>query len=379
VLLLPAGAWLDRWDRKRAMLLSDAARALLLASIPLGLGFGWPMLPLLGLVALAEGVFNTFFTVAEAACLPQVVRPDQLAQAISVDRTTEQISHLLGPSLGGALYGLGRAVPFATDALSYAASVVSLLFIRVPFQQARVISDRAQGPAVSAASLLDEIRVGVRFLAQHPALRVLVVLVGGLNFCSYGYPLIMIVRAQDLGADPATIGLIFASGGVGGIAGSLLAPRLLRRYGAGSMLLVTSWLWVISWPPTALAPTLGWLAAVEVVGWVIVLLHSITHQSYRLASVPDALQGRVNSVFRLIAFGGQPLSLAVSGLLLQSFGAVATVWLITLPQALLVLATTWSGALRTVQTPHAPSPQAPVATALVAAATNARRQPGAQK
>jgi predicted MFS family arabinose efflux permease len=264
--------------------------------------------------------------------------------------------------------------------------VVSLLFIRVPFQQSRAISDRAQEPAASAASLLDEIRVGVRFLAQHPVLRVLVVLVDGLNFCSYGYPLILIVRAQDLGADPAAIGLLFASGGIGGIIGSLLAAPLLRRYGAGSMLLVTSWLWVLTWPPTALAPTLGWLAAVEVVGWVIVLLHGITHQSYRLASVPDALQGRANSVFRLIAFGGQPLSLAVSGLLLQSFGAVATVWLITLPQALLVLATTWSGALRAVQTPHEPPSQAheppaqaPVATALVAAATNARRQPGAQK
>jgi MFS family permease len=378
VLLLPAGAWLDRWDRKRAMLLSDAARALILAGIPLGLAFGWPMLPLLGLAALAEGVFNTFFSVAETACLPQVVRPDQLAQAVSIDRTTEQVSHLVGPSLGGALYSLGRAIPFAVDALSYAASVVSLLFIRVPFQQARAGSDHAQEHAPSRTRLLDEIRVGVRFLAQHPVLRVLVVLVGGLNFCSYGYPLIMIVRAQELGADAAAIGLIFASGGVGGIVGSLLAPRLLRRYGAGPMLLVTSWLWVILWPPTALAPTLGWLAIVEVLAWVVVVLHGITHQSYRLASVPDVLQGRVNSVFRLIAFGGQPLSLALSGLLLQSFGAVATVWLITLPQALLVLVTTWTGGLRAVQAPHE-LPQAPVATPLVAAATNARRQPGAQK
>jgi MFS family permease len=343
VLLLPAGAWLDRWDRKRVMLLSDAARALILGSIPLGLVLGWPMLPLLALAALVEGAFNTFFSVAETACLPQVVPDDQLAHALSVDRSTEQVSHLIGPSLGGLLYGLGRGVPFAADAISYAASVISLLFVRVPFQQPRTATS---GAAPAREPLVREIRVGLRYLVHHPVLRVLVVLVGGLNFFSYGYPLILIVRAQDLGADAATIGLIFASGGIGGIAGALLAPRLLGRFGSGTVLLLSSWLWVILWPPTALAPTLGWLVGVEVAAWVVVVVHGIAHLSYRLARVPDALQGRVNSVFRLIAFGGQPLSLAISGLLLQDFGAVATIWLITAPQALLVLATTLGGSLR---------------------------------
>ena len=75
-------------------------------------------------------------------------------------------------------------------------------------------------------------------------------------------------------------------------------------------------------------------------------MYMTLHFSYRLSVIPDHLQGRVNSVFRLIAFGGQPLSLAVSGLLLQNLGAVATIWLITAPQALLVLGTTLGGSLR---------------------------------
>jgi MFS family permease len=339
LLLLPAGAWLDRWDRKRVMIVSDAARALVLGSIPVTLAWGGPILPLLGIVALVEGAFNTFFTVAETACLPQVVSEGELPHAIAIDNMTDQVSRMVGPTLGGVLYGLGRTVPFAVDAISYAASVVSLLFIKVPFQRLRHTGG-------SAESLGAEIRAGVGYLAHHPVLRVLVVLIGGLNLCSYGYPLIMIVRAQEFGADSATIGLMFASGGIGGIGGAALAPKLLERYGVGRVIVITAWLWVLTWPPFALAPSLAWLAVANAAGWIVVPVLGIAQLSYRLTVVPDTLQGRVNSVYRLIAFGGQPAALALSGLLLQSFGAVVTVWLITLPQAALVLAATLSRSLR---------------------------------
>jgi len=177
-----------------------------------------------------------------------------------------------------------------------------------------------------------------------------VLLVGGLNFFSYGYPLILILRAQELGADAPTIGLLFASGGVGGILGALAAPRLQSRYGMGQLMLAVSWLWVLTWPAFALAPTVPWLAFTNAVGWIVVAIHGVTQLSYRLAVVPDSLQGRVTSVYRLLAFGGQPLALALAGLLLQVLGAVSTVWLITFPQALLVLAITLSRSLR----PHPP-------------------------
>lgn len=345
LLLLPAGAWLDRWDRKRVMVVSDTARALVLGSIPVAVAWGGPVLPLLGIVAIVEGAFNTFFTVAETACLPQVVSEGELSRAIAIDNTSDQVSRMVGPTLGGALYDLGRTVPFAVDAISYAASVICLLFIRVPFQQPRSTAMRAE-------SLGHEIRAGLRHLAHHPVLRVLVILVGGLNFCSYGYPLIMIVRAQELGADPRTIGLMFASGGIGGIVGAVLAPKLLRRFGVGKMMIAASWVWVLTWPPFGFAPSLAWLALANAIGWIVVLIHGITQLSYRLTTVPDPLQGRVNSVYRLIAFGGQPVALALTGLLLQRFGPVTTVWLITLPQAALVFATTLGGYLRDIDAPE---------------------------
>jgi predicted MFS family arabinose efflux permease len=155
-----------------------------------------------------------------------------------------------------------------------------------------------------------------------------------------GYPLIMIVRAQQLHATPLAIGLLFATGGMGGIAGAVVAPWFQGRYRTGSIMIAASWVWVVTWIPYALAPTLVWLGVANVVGWLIIPIHTVTQTSYRLASVPDALQGRVNAVYKLIAFGGQPLSYALTGLLLQEWGPVSTVWLIMLPQvAVTVLAT----------------------------------------
>ncbi len=154
LLLLPAGAWLDRWNRKRVLLLADGGRALVLGTIPLVLALGWPALPFLAAAALTEGALSTFFVVAYVASLPRVVTPDQLGQAVAADNVTDQISRMVGPTLGGAVYGLGRAVPFALDALSYTASVVSLLFIQIPSQE-----PRRRRPA---ASLRQEISDGLR-------------------------------------------------------------------------------------------------------------------------------------------------------------------------------------------------------------------------
>jgi hypothetical protein len=255
---------------------------------------------------------------------------------VSVDVTTTQVAQTVGPGLGGWLYTLGQSLPFAVDAVSYAASVVSLLWIRVPFQQSRPNKPVQQ-------HLLVEIRTGLAYLMHHPVLRTLAVLVGGLNFCSQGYPVLLIVRAQELGADPQTIGLLFASGGAGGILGALVAPKLQRMFGVGTLLMLSSWVWVLTWPPFALAPSLGWLAVANAVGWIIVPIQGVTQLSYRLQLIPDVLQGRVNSVFRLIAFGGQPAALLLTGVLVQAVGAPATVWLITAPQLVLVAATTLRG------------------------------------
>src|SRR6266566_3927465 len=142
IFTLPGGALIDRWNRKWVMILCDSGRALSLASIPVALALGHLTIAQLYLVALIEGTLYVFFDLAETASLPRVVSKEQLPAATAQNQVAFGITNLLGPPLGGVLYTLGRAVPFLTDALSYLASVLSLLFMQTKFQLERVVAPR---------------------------------------------------------------------------------------------------------------------------------------------------------------------------------------------------------------------------------------------
>ncbi len=137
--ILPAGAMVDRWNRKRVMILCDAGRAVALGSIPVALLLGHLTIVQLCIVSLVEGTLFTFFNLAETACLPQVVSKEQLTSAVAQNSVIDSVSGMVGPSFGGILYGLGRAVPFLSDAISYIVSVLSLFFIKAQFQEEREV------------------------------------------------------------------------------------------------------------------------------------------------------------------------------------------------------------------------------------------------
>jgi len=118
VLRLPAGAWADRLDRRRLMLASDAGRALALVSIPIADLLGGLTVGHILAVAVVEGALGVVFGPAEAAAVRRVVAADQVRDAVARNQIRAQVAGLLGPIAGGALFTLGRAVPFACDALS---------------------------------------------------------------------------------------------------------------------------------------------------------------------------------------------------------------------------------------------------------------------
>src|ERR671925_297723 len=217
---LPAGALVDRWDRRRVMLVADACRAVALGSLAVALAFGAVTLAQIIVVAFVEGTGFVFFSLSESAALPQVVAKEQLSTAVAQNQARTQGADLVGQPLGGALFGLSRLLPFATDAASYLVSFVSLLFVRPAFQEQR---------EASVTRLRTEIAEGIGWLWRQPFLRAGVLLVAGSNFAFSAVILALIVRAKQLGASSATIGLILAFFGAGAIAGSVVAPWVQRH------------------------------------------------------------------------------------------------------------------------------------------------------
>ncbi|MBE3561247.1 MAG: MFS transporter [Ktedonobacteraceae bacterium] len=339
---LPAGVLVDRWDRRRLMLFCDAGRALVLGSIPVALIFGHLTSIQLYIVSFIEGTLFALFTLAEAAALPRVVAPEQLAQATSQNTLLESLAGMIGPALGPILYGLGRAVPFLSDAVSYAVSVISLLFIRTRFQREREHEKRGG----SVADLWRDVREGIVWLWQKPLLRFLAIMTFGLNTPCYGYILILIVLMQNMHASNTAMGVILGASGVGSIVGSLIAGPLYKRLGFARLLIGSAWVWAVTWLLYAFAPTPLLLGVINAACFIVVPVYLVVQYTYRLSTIPDALQGRVNSVFRLIAFSGPPLGMALTGYLLQLIGPFFTVIALFIPQAVLCIIATLSRLVR---------------------------------
>lgn len=312
LLFLPAGALVDRWNRKWVMLVSDGGRALALGSIAVALVLGRLTLAQIALVAFVEGALFVFFQLAETAALPHVVPRPQLATAVAQNQARDQGADLAGQPLGGLLFGIGQVVPFAVDAASYVVSFTTLLLLRTPLQQRR---ERA------LTRLRAEISEGVVWLWRQPFLRSLALLIGATNFVFNGLPLLVIVRARELGASPALIGATFGFYGVGAIAGALVGPWVQRHIHAKTVVIGWLWVWAVEAAALVLMPNALALGAVLGAGSLFGVSFNVVISTYRYAMVPDRLQARTTSVVRLIAWGTIPLAQLTAGFLAQSIGA----------------------------------------------------------
>ncbi|MBO0791875.1 MAG: MFS transporter [Ktedonobacteraceae bacterium] len=346
VLSLPAGALVDRWNRKRVMIFCNLGRGLCVASVPLALWLGHVTLVQLYLVSLLEGILFVFFDLAEVSSLPQVVSKQQLPAASAQNIAGLNLATLLGSPLGGWLYGVGRLFPFLADALSYLCSVLSLLFIRTPFQQERTIP---------AHALSTEVKEGLKWLWEQRLVRSLALLLFGCNLMTEGLPLIAIVLGQRLHASAVDLGLLFSGTGLAGVLGALAAPLLRRRWSFFAIVISTLWAEALLPLALILAPNVLLLGIVFALFFFLFPIFDVLQRSQRMALLPDTLQGRVNSVYRLFGLGSRPVSMALTGLLLQNGGTTLTILLMAGGLMLNALSATLNPHLR--RTGTAPSPQ----------------------
>jgi MFS family permease len=313
---LPAGALTDRWDRRRVMLVCTVGLLLCIGSVPLALAIGRLTLAQIYVVAFGVGSFATFSRLAETGALAHLIPKEQMPTAVAQDEAAYSTVSLLAPSLSGWLFSIRQLLPFLADAVSYVVLLGALLLIRRPLQGER----SAEPPR-----LLREVRVGIGWLWAHHLLRLLAFLAGYLELLLTGSVLIVLVIAQQRGISSALVGVILAVGGFGNLAGAGIGARLQRRMRFGRALRVVLLGFVLAWPLYGFAATPLALGAVVVVWSMVDSTAVVQIVSYRLTAVPEDLQGRVGSTYRLIVFGVVALGQLAIGLCLQQFGVLATV------------------------------------------------------
>ena len=329
IFTLPGGALIDRWNRKWVMILCNAGRALSLGSIPVAFVLGHLTIVQLYIVALLEGTLYVFFDLAETASLPRVVSREQLPAATAQNNVTFGITTLLGPPLGTVLYSIGRFLPFLADAVSYAISVLSLFLMRAKFQEERIAPRR---------KLYLEVSEGIKWLWHQPLLRSMALLNCVMAGLGSGGTLLIIVLAQRQHTSTAFIGFIFSLGGIGAILGSLLARPVQQRFSYGQAIIAILWLYPLPYVLLAVAPTPLILGGLLAAGLLVDATYNVVQFSYRLSLIPDELQGRVNSSFRLISYSLRPLGQVLTGVLLQDIGPIFTILAFSLCLVVLAVA-----------------------------------------
>ena len=307
---LPAGVLADRLDRRRLMIACDVLRLAGYALLGWAVATGTASLPVIVAVVVAGAAATAVFSTAEHASVRNLVGPDQLTTAVARNEARTYGVSLAGPPLGGLLFGLGRALPFLGNALSYLLSLLAVSRIRRPLQEAR---PRA-APAGHASATQ-----GLRFLLGHPFLRTLLVIAAPLNMAFTGMIFAMTLALRRAGVQPFLVGLAGTVFALGGLLGALAAPALQRRLRLPVLIRLLCWataaLMAVS---TLLAGTV--LAAVPLAAAVFLgPTANAALFAHQAAVTPDHLQGRVVSGVLLAAGSAAALAPALAGALLARF------------------------------------------------------------
>jgi predicted MFS family arabinose efflux permease len=313
VFALPAGILVDRANRRLVMVACDGVRALALALIPIALAIGSLPYALIVVVAFIDGSGFVVSYVAERGALRQLVAPEQLPDAVARNESRTFAAMLAGPPLGGLLFGIGRAVPFLTDAISYGLSTTSMLLIRSDFQEARTNHDQ------------HDLMEGLRWIWERPFLRDCALLFAGSNPVFTGLYLLVVVLAKRHGASSLLVGTMLGIAAGGGLLGALLAPSLQRRLTPRLVLLSEAWLMVLALPLLLLAHNAILLGLIVATAELITPVTNSIVVSYRVALAPDRLQGRVQAAATLISFAAGWTGPLVVGVMLQDTGSTTTV------------------------------------------------------
>ncbi len=325
---LPAGILIDRSNRRLLILSMDLVRGAAFLIVAFAV---WMALPLadapqngisnmtlyacLIIVAFVVGTAEVFRDNAAQTILPSLVSKDQLERANGRLWSVELTGNaLLGPALGAMMLSAFLPLPFALNALAYLFAVVITARILGQFRPAQPATRNWRTELVEA----------YRFLIANPLLRLLAIVTGVWNLLFQMTLIALVLHVQEnLNQSASAYGLILSVGAIGGILGGIAGERIVKWLGAALCAQLTLASTVFLFFVIGLAPGPVLLSLGLLLFHFSGMVWNTVAVSYRQRLIPDRLLGRVNSIYRLLAWGMMPIGLILSGLSVN----IAETWL----------------------------------------------------
>jgi MFS family permease len=376
---LPAGVWVDRFPKRRILVIGDLGRAAMLVSIPIAYALGGLTIWQLYVVGFVNGVMTVFFDVADQSYLPTILERDELVEGNAKLQISQSSAQILGQPVGGGLVALVSApVAVLVDAVSYLGSAGLILSIRerakgataairgssptaavlaseadevVPgsragssldveaaagrtrldppqadVEQARAGADALDGPG----GMRRQIAEGLRYILQHEYLANIAATTATSNLASnIAFAIFPVYVYKVLLLTPAAVGTMGGIGGAGVLVGALVANRIQARLGIGrTIILAAATFGPISLLMALATPELAfWLLSASLfLGSVNNVVYNVAQVSLRQAITPEHFLGRMNATMRFLVWGTIPIGSLIGAGLSEVIGVRATVW-----------------------------------------------------
>ena len=313
---LPAGAYADRWDRRKMMLYADLGRGLLTAVIPLSVWLGGPTLALILLVTFPINTLRVLWLAGYTAAVPGLVGRAEVPRANAMFEAVFNIGWIAGPAIAGFLAAtIGPGPTIAIDAASFLFSVAGLMLVRRPLRpEARPERTR----------IVADVREGIGFVRRQPTLRAIIALWTTTSVMTAGLVSGLIYYVTvDRGLGPEMVGAVLSAFAIGSMGGALLAARVAVR-SVGVMMLVGTVVIGSILVIVALDVPVPVMVVAAFVAGAVNSNVLVAYLSLRTLLSPDALLGRVGATARTLSVGLMPIGALVAGALLDVVGGGST-------------------------------------------------------
>ncbi|WP_067226178.1 MFS transporter [Streptomyces sp. NBRC 109706] len=320
---LVSGVYVDRLDRRRLIVVINLLRGAVIGGLALAVWGDAVSVPVIYVAGFLLGTCETLGDNASAALIPATVRSEDLPRANArMQVVLYVVNHFSAPPLGAALFVVAAALPFGVNAVTFALAALLISTLR------ETGGTPAREPARERQRVRGEIAEGVRWLWDQPTIRMISVTLALMNITLVAGFSVLVLYARDrLGLGEIGYGLLLSATAAGGLLGALCAVRLSERFRTSTLLRAALVLESLTHLGLALAHAAWLVTSVLVMFGAHNAVFGVVVRTLRQRMVPDALRGRVESVFMMFSMGGSALGALIGGPIAFALGVTGPFWI----------------------------------------------------